>query len=159
MQFNRSIASRGFSLIETVVAAGIAASFLACLFTMNLATMNAIRCAKESIAASQILQQRMESMRIANWHEVTDAAWLRDNLLNAAAPSSTQLKNLVETLTLVPYDSANTGNTQVTRTGNSASIVNQNSALLTEKAIRVIWTLTYTGSPNERSIARQVVAI
>ncbi|HEX4665449.1 MAG TPA: hypothetical protein VH207_02525 [Chthoniobacterales bacterium] len=159
MQIRRTSAIHGFSLVETVVAAAIAASFLTALFTMNMATMNTLRCAKESISASQILQQRMEAMRIANWHQVTDAVWLRDNLLNTAALSSTQLKNLVETLTLVPYGSANTGNTQLRRTGGTATIVNQNSALLTERAIKVIWTLDYTGSPNSRGISHQVVAI
>ncbi len=159
MQLRASSSTTAFSLVETVIAAAIAASFLTSLFTMNMMTMGTIRSAKESIAASQILQQRLESMRIANWHQVTDAAWLRDNLLNSATPSSTQLKNLVETLTLVPYDSVNTGNTQVRRANGTASIVNQNSALLMEKAIKVIWTLNYTASPNQRSATRLVVAI
>jgi Tfp pilus assembly protein PilV len=159
MQLRRQPSFSGFSLVETVIASAIAASFLTSLFTMNMMTMGTIRSAKESIAASQILQQRMESMRIANWHQVTDAAWIRDNLLNTAAPSSTQLKSLVETLILVPYGSANTGNTQVCRSGGTASIVNQNTTLLTEKAIKVIWTLTYRGAPSERALSRQVVAI
>lgn len=159
MQIRQHSAIDGFSLVETVVAAALAASFLTALFTMNMATMNTIRCAKESISASQILQQRMESMRIANWHQVTDAVWLRDNLLNTAALSSTQLKNLVETLTLVPYGSTNTGNTQLRRSEGTATIVNQTSTLLTERAIKVIWTLNYTGSPSGRAISHQVVAI
>ena len=159
MQLRRPASNLGFSLVETVVAAAIATSFLTGLFTMNMATMNTIRCAKESISASQILQQRMEGMRIANWHQVTDALWLRDNLLNTAALSSTQLKNLVETLILVPYGSTNTGNTQLRRADGTATIVNQTSTLLTERAIKVIWTLDYTGSPNGRAVSHQVVAI
>jgi uncharacterized protein (TIGR02598 family) len=148
-----------FSLIETVVAAAIAAAFLGSLFTMNLATMDTIRSAKESIAASQILQQRMESMRIANWHEVTDASWLQDNLLNSDVPGSAPLKNKVETLTLVPYGSTNVGNTQLTRSGGTATIVNQNSTLLAENAVKVIWTINYTGVPNDSGRSRQIVAI
>jgi hypothetical protein len=101
----------------------------------------------------------MESLRIANWHEVTDASWLRDNLLNTDIAGSTQLKDPVETLILVPYGSSNTGNTQLTRSGGTATIVNQNSALLAENAVKVIWTVSYTGAPNGRAASRQMVAI
>ncbi|MGH8163142.1 MAG: hypothetical protein ACREP1_02265 [Rhodanobacteraceae bacterium] len=146
-------------MIETAVAAAITATFLGSLFTMNLAAMDAIRSAKESSAASQILQQRMESMRIANWHEVTDADWLRDNLLNSDVAGSAPLKNKVETLTLVPYGSINVGNTQLTRSNGTATIVNQNSTLLAENAVKVIWTVDYTGVPNDSARSRQMVAI
>lgn len=159
MQLRRHSARRGFTLIETTVAAAIAALFLSSLFTMNVATMDTIRCSKESIVASEILQQRMESLRIANWHEVTDANWLHDNLLNTDVAGSTQLKNLVETLTLVPYGSSNTGNTQLTRSAGTATIVNQNTGLLAENAVKVIWTVSFTGSPNSRAISRQIAAI
>lgn len=150
---------QAFSLVETTVAATIAALFLTSLFTMNMATMDTIRCAKESIAASQVLQQRMESMRIANWQEVTDASWLRDNLLNTAVAGSTPLKNLVETLTLVAYGSTTIGNTQLTRSGATVHIVSQNPSLLAENAVKVIWTINYSGAPNNRANSRQVVAI
>jgi len=148
-----------FSLVETTVAAAIAAMFLSSLFTLNISAMDTIRCAKESIAASQVLQQRMESMRIANWHEVTDASWLHDNLLNADVSGSTPLKNLAETLTIVAYGSTNVGNTQLTRSNGIATIVSQNTTLLQENAIKIIWTVSYTGAPNNRSVSRQIVAI
>jgi len=149
----------GFTLLETTVAAALAAMFLGSLFTLNLSTMDTIRCAKESITASQILQQRMESMRIANWHEVTDASWLRDNLLNTDVSGSTPLKNLVETVTMVAYGSANVGNTQLSRSAGTVTLVSQNTTLLTENAVKIIWTVNYTGAPNNRSVTRQLVAI
>ena len=149
----------GFTLLEAMVAAGLSAIFLSSLFALNLGSMEAIRSAKESTAASQALQQRMESMRIANWHEVTDAAWLRDNLLNVDVAGGEQLKNFVETLTLVPYGSTNVGNTQLTRTRGTVTVVNQNSNLLAEDAVKVIWTASYTGAPNDHAATRQIVAI
>jgi Tfp pilus assembly protein PilV len=149
----------GYTMIETIIAAAIAATFLSSLFTMNVATMDTIRCAKESIAASQILQQRMESMRIANWHEATDANWLHDNLLNTDALGSTPLRNLVETLILTPYGSLNAGNTQLTRSNGTATIINQNTTLLEENAVKIIWTVSYTGAPNSRAASHQIVAI
>jgi uncharacterized protein (TIGR02598 family) len=159
MRLHVPLGKGGFSLIETTFAAAMAALYLSSLFTMNIATMETIRSAKESVSASQILQQRMESMRIANWHQVTDAAWVRDNLLNADAPGSVQLKNVAETLTLIPYGSVDVGNTQLTRSHGAATIVNENPGLLTENAVRVIWTVDYQGAPNDRTFSRQIVAI
>jgi uncharacterized protein (TIGR02598 family) len=159
MQIGIRSARSGFTLIETMVAATISALFLSSLFAMNLGSMEAIRSAKESTAASQALQQRMESMRIANWHEVTDAAWLRDNLLNTEVPGGEQLKNLVETVTLIPYGSVSVGNTQLSRTHGTVTIVHQNSNLLAENAVKIIWTANYTGAPNDHAATRQIVAI
>src|SRR5690349_6356447 len=109
MQLGRSShpATAAFTLMETTVAAALSAMFLSSLVTLNVGTMDTIRCAKESIAASQILQQRMASMRIANWHDVTEPSWFHDNLLNTNVAGSTPLKNLSETLIITAYGSSN----------------------------------------------------
>ena len=149
----------GFALIECTMATAISALFLGSLFLMNSSAMDTIQMARDSACASQILQQRIESMRIANWHQVTDANWLFTNLFNSDAPGSSQLKNVSETLTLVPYGSSTVGNTQLTRTNGTATVVSSNSALLAENAIKVIWTVDYRAAPNDRAISRQIVAI
>src|SRR5438128_8691374 len=128
-----------FALIECTIATAISAMFLGSLFLMNSSAMDTIQMARESACASQVLQQRIESMRIANWHQVTDANWLRTNLLNADAPGASQLTNMSETLTLVPYGSSTVGNTQLTRTNGAVAIVSRNSALLGENAVKMIW--------------------
>src|SRR2546430_13558132 len=148
-----------FALIECTIATAVSALFLGSLFLMNSSAMDTIQMARESACASQVLQQRIESMRIANWHQVTDASWLTTNLLNADAPGSNQLKNISETLTLVPYGSNTVGNTQLTRTNGAVSVVSNNSALLGENAVKIIWTVNYTAAPNDRVISRQIVAI
>jgi hypothetical protein len=149
----------GFALIECTIATAISALFLGSLFLMNSSTMDTIQMARESACASQLLQQRVESMRIANWHQVTDASWLVTNLLNSDAPGSNQLKNVSETLTLVPYGSNSGGNTQLTRANGVARIATNDSALLGENAVKIIWTVNYTAAPNDRTISRQIVAI
>ena len=141
------------------MAAGISAIFLGSLFAINTASMGTIKMAREAAAASQVLQQRVESMRIANWHQITDAAWIRDNLLNASAPGSTELKSITETLTIAPYGSANTAVTRLTRSGTTATVNLNNTSLLTENAIKVTWQIDYTGAPNDKSTTRQTVAI
>lgn len=150
---------RATTLLEAAIAACICALFLGSLFTMNSSTMGTIKMARETAWASQILQQRVEGMRIANWHQVTDADWIRANLFNADAPGSSGLKNLSETLTLIPYGSSSTSTTQLTRANGSTSILLENSALLTESAMKVIWTVNFTGAPNDRSATRQTVTI
>lgn len=141
------------------MAAGISALFLGSLFAMNTASMSTIKMAREAAAASQVLQQRVESMRIANWHQITDADWVKTNLMNASAPGTSDLKSVTETLTIAPYGSANTSDTLITRTGNSVVINRRNDSLLTENAIKVTWTIRYTGAPNDRITTRPTVAI
>jgi type II secretory pathway pseudopilin PulG len=148
-----------FALVECTIATAISALFLGSLFLMNSSTMDTIQMARQSACASQVLQQRIESMRIANWHQVTDASWLLTNLMSADAPGANQLKDMSETLTIVPYSSSTVGNTQLTRTHGTVSILSTNTALLGENAIKIIWTVNYTASPNDRTISRQVVAI
>ena len=141
------------------MAAGISAIFLGSLFAINTASMGTIKMARETAAASQVLQQRVESMRIANWHQITDANWIRDNLLNTAAPGSSELNSITETLTIAPYGSANTAVTRLTRSGTTANVTLNNTSLLTENAVKVTWQIDYTGAPNDRSATRQTVAI
>jgi type II secretory pathway pseudopilin PulG len=150
---------RGSTLIESAIAAAVCALFLGSLFTLNTSTMETIKMAREAACASQVLQQRIEGMRIANWHQITDASWIQANLLNTDAAGSSGLKNVSETLTLIPYGSSSTSTTQLTRANGTAAIVTQNTALLTESAVKVVWTVNFTGAPNDHASSRQTVAI
>lgn len=159
MVVSHQASQSGFTLIESAIAAAISALFLGSIFLMNTSAMGTIKMARDAACASQVLQQRIESMRIANWHQVTDANWLQTNLLNTDAPGSSELKNLSETLTLSPYGSSTVGNTQLTRANGSATIVANNTALLTENAVEIVWIVNYTAAPNDRPASRQAVAI
>lgn len=150
----------GFTLLESTIAAGICALFLGSLFTLNTVTMDMVRVAREEACASQVLQQRVEAMRIANWHQITDATWIKTNLLQADAPGSGSLKDFIETLTLAPYGTSGLGNsTKLTRSNGSAEILFENTALLAENAVKVVWTIDFSRSPNGRPRNRQTVAI
>lgn len=151
----------GTTLIESTIAGAIAALFLSSVFAINTSSMQSVKRAREAAAASQVLQQRIESLRIANWHQVTDANYLKNDpkQLGADAPGGEALKGIAEQLTLVPYGSNAIGNTQIVRSNGVATIINNNQTLLAENAIKVIWTLTYTGTPNAQTMTRQVVAI
>lgn len=161
MILSKNIRLTGTTLIESSIAACTSALFLGSLFTMNMTAMNTMRTAREASSASQVLQQRVESLRIANWHQVTDADWLQANLLASNAAGSNSLKGATETLTLVPYGSSSVGNTQLVRSSSSGStqIINRNSNLLAESAMKVIWTVAYNGGINGQAVTRQTVAI
>lgn len=159
MILSKRIAVSGTTLIEAMIAATLSALFLGSLFAMNSSSMATIKMARDAACASQVLQQRIEGLRIANWHQITDAAWLRDNLLNKDAAGASQLKNISETLMLIPYGSSTPGNTKLIRSGGQTTIENQSSTLLTENAVKVVWAVTYSGVPNESTISRQTVAI
>jgi len=98
-------------------------------------------------------------MRIANWHQITDADWIKANLINNSVAGSGDLKSMTESVTISPYGSGNVGDTQLNRNSTSVTITNRNDALLTENAIMVTWTVNYTGAPNDRPTTRQTVAI
>ena len=78
MILSKTSGQSGTSLIEATIAACTSALFLGSLFTMNMTAMRTMRTAREAANASQVLQQRVESMRIANWHQVTNADWVKN---------------------------------------------------------------------------------
>ena len=159
MILSKTSGQSGTSLIEATIAACTSALFLGSLFTLNVSAMRTMRTAREAANASQVLQQRVESMRIANWHQATNADWVKANLLSTNAPGGDTLKNITETLTLVPYNGTSSGNTQIVRSGGTTQIVNRNAALVTESAMKVIWTVAYNGGTQGNSTTRQTVAI
>lgn len=159
MILSQKIAAGGSTLIEATIAAATSALFLGSLFTMNMMAMKAIRTSREASCASQVLQQRVESMRIANWHQITDADWVSANLLGSEASGREGLNQMTETLMLVPYGSETVGNTQIVRSGGTTMIVHRSNALLAESALKVIWTVAYSGGINSQPTTRQTVAI
>jgi hypothetical protein len=151
---------RAMTLIEVCIATAISALFLGSLFTMNTSSIQMIRMAREAACASQILQQRVEALRIANWHQITDADWLSSNIMNSDVAGTGSLKGETETLTLIPYGSSTPGNTQLQRNeGGPCTIVSRNDVLLAENAIKVLLQVNFTGAPNDRPMTRQTVAI
>ena len=74
--------------------------FLTSLFALNSTAMRMLRSASETADASQLLQTRVEQVRLANWTQVTRADWVQENLLptrtQAAAPGT--LVHKIDTL-------------------------------------------------------------
>ena len=92
-------------MLEAGVAGAIITIFLASLFALNSDMMHLLRSAAEATNASQDLQQRVEQVRLANWNQITDPAWVQSNLLNNKTDASVNLPGLKETLTVTAYTS------------------------------------------------------
>src|SRR3954470_23282477 len=92
----------GFSLVENMLACMVIAIGLAGTYTLNSQTMSTLRMAKDEASASQVLQQRVEQMRIANWQRISSPTWLATGVLNAPADGSAGLTALNETVTITP---------------------------------------------------------
>jgi Tfp pilus assembly protein PilV len=64
---------QGFTILEVLFAASIMAFAVSSVFAMNSHILKTLQQARDSSAASQILQQRMEQLRLNGWGSVTSA--------------------------------------------------------------------------------------
>ncbi len=142
-----------------MIACGMLATALGLVFQVSSQSMQTLRLSKEEMAASQVLQQRIEQLRIANWQHVTEKTWLRDNILNVAADGAFALDQLQETVTITPYNSASTSSNVFTRANYLASAGTANTSLLFETTLMIKWTLDWKGFPLSRPHKRESVIL
>ena len=95
--------TRAFTLMETTVAGAIVAVLLTGLFVLNSDMLHLLRSSAETTNASAHLQTRVEQVRLANWNQLTDPAWVQATLLNAPTDAELNLSGLSETFTATPY--------------------------------------------------------
>ena len=108
MLMRRSAAGRGgrrggFTVVEAAVAGAIIILFLTSLFSLNSTVMRLLGSAEETANASQHLQHRVELVRLANWTQITDPAWLQTNLLATRTDAAVNLPGMKESITITPY--------------------------------------------------------
>jgi prepilin-type N-terminal cleavage/methylation domain-containing protein len=152
----------GFTLVEMMVACAIIAFGIASIYLLNSQCLAVLKSAKDEASASQVLQQRIEQLRIANWQRVTSTTWIRDNLLNTSADGSNPLTNLAETVVVTPYNSSSTpvpNPNKFTRTAGVAAADGGNTSLLNETGVQVMWKITWNGVPNGKSHKRETMTV
>jgi Tfp pilus assembly protein PilV len=152
-------ASAGFTLLENVVACAIIAVGLAGTYLVNGQCMGVLRMAKDEAAGSQVLQQRVENLRIANWQRISSPTWIRDNILNAPADGASTLSNLTEKVSITPYKGTLTTTNTFTRTSGTAAAGPSNASLVTENAVQVTWNVSWTGVPKGKTHTRELVVV
>lgn len=149
----------GAVIAEALAAAMIIGLFMGGLFEMNALSMRTVRSGKETVAASLILQERLDQVRNTKWVTVSDGSYLQ-SVLSTAAASSPALSQLTEQITVSAYPAASPAPTAtvVTRAANGATaVVSSNAALIKQPTVRADVTITWLsnskGKPRTRTLS------
>ncbi len=152
----RHRARGGFSVLEASIAGAIIMVFLTSLFALNSNMMHLLGSAAQAANASQSLQQRVEQVRLANWQQISDPAWVQSQLFGKMTDASVNLAGLKETITVSAYyapssvaPNPNPGSFIVTRSPAGAVTVSPagfaSSALLSQEMLQVDLAVTWPG--------------
>ena len=110
-------AQSGTTIVETMVAAMLIAGFFGVIFEVNAVCLHYINASKESVAALQGVQDRLESFRNLLFTDLTSTTTANSppNLMVNPANGSDLAKNVTEVVKLSAYPTPDATNTQVTR--------------------------------------------
>jgi hypothetical protein len=135
----------GFTLADTVIAAGVAVAALAGFYASTQQAGRVLRMGKEVAAATEMLQERIEALRYAPpWGNVTTAAGI-STVAAAATGISANFRNVTETFTVQGYPSGST--LTVTRSP-SGTFSNNGVDLSATTCVKVTVKATWTGVGN-----------
>ncbi len=67
---------RGFSIIEVLVCVGIISVVVVSLYSGLSMCVGFVQLARENLRAAQILQEKMETIRLYNWDQVTKSGFI-----------------------------------------------------------------------------------
>jgi Tfp pilus assembly protein PilV len=102
---NRSKRSQsGTTLAETVIAAAIIGISFAAIFELNAVCLRYIDSSKESVAALQGVQDRVEALRNLDFTKLTDATYVQNLMVNPANGSDFAKTKATERVTIDKYD-------------------------------------------------------
>jgi Tfp pilus assembly protein PilV len=102
---NRSKRSQsGTTLAETVIAAAIIGIFFAAIFELNALCLRYIDASKESVAALQGVQDRVEALRNLDFTKLTDATYVQNLMVNPANGSDFAKTKATERVSIDKYD-------------------------------------------------------
>ena len=154
----------GATILEVVLAGAIVALFLGSLFVLNSTGIGIVKAHRETAAANLCLQERLEQSRAANWSEITEADWIKAQILQAPAPGSSLLRNLEEqiTVSVYPPPSPAVAATSVRRRPDGqVEILSRMSAttLAAIQTVRVDFRDTWTSARNGRTRVRETSTV
>jgi hypothetical protein len=94
----------GTSLPELMISAVLLAAFFGSIFEVNAVCLRLVNGSKENVAAIQGVQDRLETLRNLSYTDLTNAAYLKDNILGAPSNVSDFAKKVVEEVTVTSFD-------------------------------------------------------
>jgi type II secretory pathway pseudopilin PulG len=133
----RSGTAKAFTLAEVMVAAGVLGLLLAAVGAAGGSILGLLSAQKQTVAASQAIEERVEQLRGVTYSKLTTPAYLQNSVFNTDTVSQATLPNLVETLTINAYPTAAATSIQITRQSGSATLgANPNATLGGSSMIR-----------------------
>jgi hypothetical protein len=148
-------------IVEALAAAMIIGLFMGGLFQMNALNLRTMRAGKETVAASLVLQERLDQVRNTTWANASQSAYLR-TILNSPAASASVLPQLTEQITVSAYPATSPMPTSavVTRAANgSTAIVSSNADLSKLRTVRADVTISWRSSPRAKTRTRTLSTI
>jgi Tfp pilus assembly protein PilV len=143
--------SAGTTLVETLVAVSLIAVFFATIFELNAACLRYIEASKESVAAQQGVQDRLEALRNLMFTDLTSTDTANNpncvpNLMQNPANGSDLAQKVTEVVTLSAYPTPDASNTVITRGPGTAVVptINTTDSLLATSATLLKVNVTYT---------------
>ena len=138
----------GWTLTEAIVALALLGVGLSGIFVANSRVMTQIRSIKQTTAATQALQERVDQVRRATWNELTSSAYLQSSILNTPSTAGSALPNLVEEVDIGAYPPPPDSRLRIQRLANgNLSVVSVSPNLATQtRSVSVFVRLTWKGS-------------
>ena len=133
----------GFTLSETLIAMAVAMVSLLGLFASSGQAIRIIHSGKQNAVASQLLQQRIETVRhVRPWKNATTFDGVAE-IVGPAAASSASFSSATETFEIAPYPAG--GTPLVIRRAPNGDLTCTGPDYASEKCVKFTATVTWTG--------------
>ena len=155
----------GVVLVEVMVALGLAAMTLAAVAAANSMCFGMVRAQRETIAASQLMNERLEQMRAGGWTQVTSGTALRDQVLAVSSPLLSSLSGVHETITVTTYPAVTPAASplRVERLADGSLTISSlppgGLSLRNMLAVRVDLKVEWTSRQNKRARSRETSSV
>jgi hypothetical protein len=137
--------SGGFSLAEAMISVAIGGVAVAGGMTLCQHELCLVKSMRESNAASLALEERIEQLRLVNWRQMTNAAYLVTNYFPNLPKSRGVLDQYTERVTVMAFPDASACAPLIIERQSSGSVVTVNSGTgldsqhLAQVNVRVTW--------------------
>ena len=151
----------GTTLAETVIAAALIAGFFGTIYEVNAVCFRYIDASKESVAALQGVQDRIEGLRGLSFSNLTSDSNLKTLL---ATPSNTSdfVQKVQEVITISGYPSGSPSATYTRPAGATVTVTSSPSGgadFTASTLVKVNVTYTWTMTLGGRSMTEQTETI
>ena len=140
---------RAFTLTETLVALGLCSMVLSVFYVTVAQGLRIVKNASEQAAASQFLEQRLETLRARPfWSNVVTISGVRAALAEEL-PSGTALADVSESCSVGP-DPGEAVAFTVTRRGDGTTAFSGTSLPSSQTSVRVVYAISWGAPPQVR---------